>query len=166
MFGTKRVNDALKLAGYSRQEINCHGIRKSISKKKCWLLNASVKNNKKKTKAPTVVTITSTKTSSLSDLTVTSNSKAGSTAASIKDGTKVLIASGRKKLSHVKMILLKFNLQRLLDAILTKREQLTFSKTRQYLRFKQHIGGQYQRKKTILIRLSLQMLHHASLMLL
>ncbi len=57
------ISDAMKLTGYSQWEINCRCIRKSISKKKGRLLNASVKDNKKKTEAPTVVT-TSTKTSS------------------------------------------------------------------------------------------------------
>ncbi len=57
------TDDAMRLADYSRRENLCRHIRKSISKKKGRLLNASVKDNKKKTEAPTVVT-TSTKTSS------------------------------------------------------------------------------------------------------
>jgi hypothetical protein len=92
------TNDATRLAGYSRHEISCRRIRKSISKKKGRLMQANAKDNKKRAKAPTVIT-TTTKAFSLSDLTVQSNSssKNSSTAASKKNGTKVSVASGRKK---------------------------------------------------------------------
>jgi hypothetical protein len=84
-------DDAMKLADYLWREISfCH-IRKSISKKKNRLLSANSKDNKKKTKAPTVVS-TSTKTSSLLDLTSMTNTNTTSSAASKKDGTKASAA--------------------------------------------------------------------------
>jgi len=93
------TDDAMKLAGYSRREISCRRIRKSISKKKGRLMmQRNAKNNTtKKKKTPSVVT-TSTKTSSLSDITIPSNcisSINSSTTTSKKDGMKASVASGR-----------------------------------------------------------------------
>jgi hypothetical protein len=99
--GTIKMDDVMKLAGYTKREISCQCIRKSISKKKCRLQLANAKNNKqknKKQKAPTIITA-STKESNMSDLTTSSSSK------SVLDGasksttkfSKVLVASGQKQ---------------------------------------------------------------------
>jgi hypothetical protein len=89
------TDDAMRLADYSRRENLCRHIRKSISKKKGRLMQANAKDNKKRAKAPITTT---TKASSLSDLTVPSNSssKNNATAETKKDETKVSVASGRK----------------------------------------------------------------------
>ena len=99
--GNIKMDDAMKLAGYTKREISCRRIRKSISKKKCRLQLANAKNNKpknKKQKAPTVVTA-STKESNVSDLTTNSslNNILDGASKSTTKSAKVSVASGRKQ---------------------------------------------------------------------
>ncbi len=91
---TIKMNDAMKLAGYTKREISCRRIRQSISKKKCRLQQANEKSKSKNSKAPTIVTA-STKKSNISDLTSSSRSTEALDGAS--KPTKVSVASGRKQ---------------------------------------------------------------------
>jgi hypothetical protein len=90
------VSDAMKLAGYSKQEIAKRNIRKSISKKKNWLLQQNVQVKKS---VPTVITASSTNIkANVSDVTDTtmSNSKKSHTA--MPNSNKSRVASARKSI--------------------------------------------------------------------
>jgi hypothetical protein len=69
------VNDAMKLAGYSKRELTSRRIQKSISKKKCRLQQQNEVNGKKKGSKPASIVSLSIKRSSLSDITNSSESK-------------------------------------------------------------------------------------------
>lgn len=106
------INDAMKLAGYTRREISCRHIRKSISKKKRRLQVVNMTGKEKiinnKTTTATVVT-SSTSKSNISDLINSSSSSRGvsSRSSNIKC-SKPFIASVRKHVQPRKNAFQKF----------------------------------------------------------
>ncbi len=93
------VNDAMKLAGYSKRDLTSRRIRKSISKKKCRLQQQSEVNGKKKGSKPVSIVSLSTKRSSLSDITNSSESKQNG---SSSGGTTTSTVSTSRKTSSKK----------------------------------------------------------------